>query len=161
MPPASRLRFIDIGQSEMTILVDHACLQFFRDHRKCRRRQIAPAERRDHNWPERMSTSRSLPWRSPANISRALKQGMGINPRDLSKETQVRRMVLGDNDVQPPAQLAPCRIVRDAAKTDRRRSTSLEYTRSLCQDRRLSRRHRGRNPAASMRHAHARRITQL
>ena len=64
-------------------------------------------------------------------FARLEKQGMGINLASYVGATQVRRMVLGDNDVQPtPAQLAQMQeLVRDAMKDGAVGvSTSLEYT---------------------------------
>ena len=63
-------------------------------------------------------------------FARLEKQGMGINLASYVGATQVRRMVLGDNDVQPtPAQLDQMRaLVRDAMKDGAVGvSTSLEY----------------------------------
>jgi N-acyl-D-aspartate/D-glutamate deacylase len=63
-------------------------------------------------------------------FARLEKQGMGINLASYVGATQVRRMVLGDNDVQPtPAQLDQMRaLVRDAMKDGAVGvSSSLEY----------------------------------
>jgi N-acyl-D-amino-acid deacylase len=63
-------------------------------------------------------------------FARLEKQGMGINLASYVGATQVRRIVLGDNDVQPtPAQLDQMRaLVRDAMKDGAAGvSTSLEY----------------------------------
>ena len=63
-------------------------------------------------------------------FARLEKQGMGINLASYVGATQVRRMVLGDNDIQPtPAQLDQMRaLVRDAMKDGAVGvSTSLEY----------------------------------
>jgi N-acyl-D-amino-acid deacylase len=63
-------------------------------------------------------------------FSRLEKQGMGINVADYVGATTVRRMVLGDNDVQPtPAQLAQMKeLVRQAMRDGAAGvSTSLEY----------------------------------
>jgi N-acyl-D-amino-acid deacylase len=63
-------------------------------------------------------------------FARLEKQGMGINLASYVGATQVRRMVLGDNDVQPtPAQLDQMKaLVRDAMKDGAVGvSTSLEY----------------------------------
>src|SRR5580698_6948848 len=64
-------------------------------------------------------------------FTRLEKQGIGINLASYVGATQVRRMVLGDNDVQPtPAQLDQMKVlVRDAMKDGAVGvSTSLEYT---------------------------------
>ena len=64
-------------------------------------------------------------------FARLEKQGMSINLASYVGATQVRRMVLGDNDVQPtPAQLDQMKaLVRDAMKDGAAGvSTSLEYT---------------------------------
>jgi len=63
-------------------------------------------------------------------FARLERQGIGINVADYVGATQVRRMVLGDNDVQPtPAQLDQMKsLVRDAMKDGAVGvSTSLEY----------------------------------
>jgi N-acyl-D-amino-acid deacylase len=63
-------------------------------------------------------------------FSRLEKQGMGINVADYVGATRVRRMVLGDNDVQPtPAQLEQMKeLVRQAMRDGAVGvSTSLEY----------------------------------
>src|SRR5262249_10488813 len=63
-------------------------------------------------------------------FARLEKQGMGINLATYVGATQVRRMVLGDDDKQPsPAQLDQMRsLVRDAMKDGAVGvSTSLEY----------------------------------
>ena len=63
-------------------------------------------------------------------FARLEKQGMGINLASYVGATQVRRMVLGDADVQPTAaQLAQMKsLVRDAMKDGAVGvSTSLEY----------------------------------
>ena len=63
-------------------------------------------------------------------FARLEKQGMGINLASYVGATQVRRMVLGDDDVQPtPAQLDQMKaLVRDAMKDGAVGvSTSLEY----------------------------------
>src|SRR5580692_2002438 len=63
-------------------------------------------------------------------FARIEKQGMGINLASYVGATQVRRMVLGDNDVQPtPTQLDQMKtLVRDAMKDGAVGvSTSLEY----------------------------------
>jgi N-acyl-D-amino-acid deacylase len=63
-------------------------------------------------------------------FARLEKQGMGINLASYVGATQVRRMVLGDTDVQPtPAQLDQMKsLVRDAMKEGAMGvSTSLEY----------------------------------
>jgi N-acyl-D-amino-acid deacylase len=63
-------------------------------------------------------------------FARLEKQGMGINVADYVGATRVRRMVLGDNDVQPsPAQLEQMKeLVRQAMRDGAVGvSTSLEY----------------------------------
>jgi N-acyl-D-aspartate/D-glutamate deacylase len=63
-------------------------------------------------------------------FARLERQGIGINVADYVGATQVRRMVLGDNDVPPtPAQLDQMKsLVRDAMKDGAVGvSTSLEY----------------------------------
>jgi N-acyl-D-amino-acid deacylase len=63
-------------------------------------------------------------------FSRLEKQGIGINVADYVGATRVRRMVLGDNDVQPtPAQLEQMKeLVRQAMRDGAVGvSTSLEY----------------------------------
>ena len=70
-------------------------------------------------------------WRTLGQyFARLEKQGMGINLASYVGATQVRRMVLGDNDVQPtPDQLEQMKsLVRDAMKDGAVGvSTSLEY----------------------------------
>src|SRR3979411_2278290 len=64
-------------------------------------------------------------------FARLEKQGMGINLASYVGATQVRRMVLGDDDKQPsPEQLAEMKtLVRDAMKDGAVGvSTSLQYT---------------------------------
>ena len=63
-------------------------------------------------------------------FARLEKQGIGINVADYVGATQVRRMILGDNDVQPnPEQLEQMKaLVRDAMKDGAVGvSTALEY----------------------------------
>jgi N-acyl-D-amino-acid deacylase len=73
----------------------------------------------------------ALDWRTFRQyFARLEKQGMGINLASYVGATQVRRMVLGDNNVQPsPEQLEQMKaLVRDAMKDGAVGvSTSLEY----------------------------------
>jgi len=106
--------FIDmLGQSELTILVDprlpSKIYQGITTEITGEGSTIAPQNdailRADHDAYEHLKLTPD--WRTFAEyFARLEKQGMGINLASYVGATQVRRMVLGDADVQPiPAQL--------------------------------------------------------
>ncbi len=131
--------FIDmLGQSEHTILVDprlpSKIFQGITTEITGEGTSAAPlndaiieADRRSYDYYKLTPD-----WRTFRQyFARLEKQGIGINLASYVGATQVRRMVLGDNDVQPtPAQLDQMKVlVRDAMKDGAVGvSTSLEYT---------------------------------
>lgn len=130
--------FIDmLGQSEMTILVDprlpSKIFQGITTEITGEGSSIAPlndaiieSDRHDYEYYKITPDWRTL----RQYFARLEKQGIGINVADYVGATQVRRMVLGDEDKQPtPAQLDAMRaLVRDAMKDGAVGvSTSLEY----------------------------------
>ena len=130
--------FIDmLGQSEMTILVDprlpSKIYQGITSEITGEGSSIAPlndaiiqSDRSDYD-----HYKINPDWRTFRQyFARIEKQGMGINLASYVGATQVRRMVLGDDDKQPtPAQLDQMKsLVRDAMKDGTMGvSTSLEY----------------------------------
>jgi dihydroorotase/N-acyl-D-amino-acid deacylase len=147
---ASRLRTIDaagkvvapgfidmLGQSEMTILVDprlpSKIYQGITSEITGEGNSIAPLNdailQTDRSGYEHYKIAPD--WRTLRQYFAHLeKQGMGINLATYVGATQVRRFVLGDNDVQPtPAQLEEMEsLVRDAMKDGAAGvSTALEY----------------------------------
>src|ERR1700736_3509328 len=130
--------FIDmLGQSEMTILVDprlpSKIYQGITTEITGEGGSAAPLNDAiigaDHSGYEHYHITPD--WRSFRQyFARLEKQGMGINLASYVGATQVRRMVLGDDDKQPsPEQLAQMKIlVREAMKDGAVGvSTSLEY----------------------------------
>jgi N-acyl-D-amino-acid deacylase len=130
--------FIDmLGQSEMTILVDprlpSKIYQGITTEITGEGGSAAPLNdaiiRADHSGYEHYHITPD--WRTFRQyFARLEKQGMGINLASYVGATQVRRMVLGDDDKQPsPEQLAQMKtLVRDAMKDGAVGvSTSLEY----------------------------------
>src|SRR3984893_5229510 len=130
--------FIDmLGQSEMTILVDprlpSKIYQGITTEITGEGGSAAPLNeaiiRADHSRYEHYHIDPD--WRTFRQyFARLEKQGMGINLASYVGATQVRRMVLGDDDKQPsPEQLVQMRtLVRDAMKDGAVGvSTSLEY----------------------------------
>ena len=130
--------FIDmLGQSEMTILVDphlpSKIYQGITSEITGEGSSIAPLNeaiiQSDRSSYDHFKINPD--WRTFRQYFQRLeKQGMGINLASYVGATQVRRMVLGDNDVQPtPAQLDQMKaLVRDAMKDGAVGvSTSLEY----------------------------------
>jgi N-acyl-D-amino-acid deacylase len=130
--------FIDmLGQSEMTILVDphlpSKIYQGITSEITGEGSSIAPLDdaivQSDRSGYDHFKINPD--WRTFRQyFQRIEKQGMGINLASYVGATQVRRMVLGDNDVQPtPAQLDQMKaLVRDAMKDGAVGvSTSLEY----------------------------------
>jgi dihydroorotase/N-acyl-D-amino-acid deacylase len=130
--------FIDmLGQSEMTILVDPRLLskiyQGITTEITGEGGSAAPLNdaiiRADHSGYEHYHITPD--WRTFRQyFARLEKQGMGINLASYVGATQVRRMVLGDDDKQPsPEQLVQMKtLVRDAMKDGAVGvSTSLEY----------------------------------
>jgi N-acyl-D-amino-acid deacylase len=130
--------FIDmLGQSEMTILVDprlpSKIYQGITTEITGEGSSIAPLNdaiiAADRSGYDHYKISPD--WRTFRQyFARLEKQGMGINLASYVGATQVRRMVLGDNDVQPtPGQLDQMKaLVRDAMKDGAVGvSTSLEY----------------------------------
>src|SRR5277367_3264589 len=130
--------FIDmLGQSETTILVDprlpSKIFQGITSEITGEGSSAAPlndaiihSDRRGYDYYKIAPDRRTL----RQYFARLEKQGMGINLASYVGATQVRRIVLGDNDVQPtPAQLDQMRaLVRDAMKDGAAGvSTSLEY----------------------------------
>ena len=130
--------FIDmLGQSEMTILVDprlpSKIYQGITSEITGEGSSIAPlndviiqSDRSDYD-----HYKINPDWRTFRQyFARIEKQGMGINLASYVGATQVRRIVLGDDDKQPtPAQLDQMKsLVRDAMKDGAMGvSTSLEY----------------------------------
>jgi len=130
--------FIDmLGQSEMTILVDprlpSKIYQGITTEITGEGGSAAPLNdaiiRADHSGYEHYHITPD--WRTLRQyFARLEKQGMGINLASYVGATQVRRMVLGDDDKQPsPEQLGQMKtLVRDAMKDGAVGvSTSLEY----------------------------------
>jgi dihydroorotase/N-acyl-D-amino-acid deacylase len=130
--------FIDmLGQSELTILVDprlpSKIYQGITTEITGEGSSVAPQNddliRTDQARYDHYQLTPD--WRSLAQyFSRLEKQGMGINLASFVGATQVRRMVLGDDDKQPtPAQLEQMReLVRQAMRQGAVGvSTSLEY----------------------------------
>jgi dihydroorotase/N-acyl-D-amino-acid deacylase len=130
--------FIDmLGQSEVTILVDprlpSKIYQGITSEVTGEGNSIAPlndaiiqSERVEYDHYKLTPDWRTL----REYFARLEKQGMGINLATFVGATQVRRMVLGDDDKQPtPSQLDQMRsLVRDAMKDGAVGvSTSLEY----------------------------------
>jgi dihydroorotase/N-acyl-D-amino-acid deacylase len=130
--------FIDmLGQSEQTILVDprlpSKIYQGITSEITGEGNSIAPLnDAIIHSDRESYERYKITPdWRSFRQyFTRLEKQGMGINLASYVGATQVRRMVLGDDDKQPtPAQLDQMKtLVREAMKDGAVGvSTSLEY----------------------------------
>ena len=130
--------FIDmLGQSELTILVDprlpSKIYQGITSEITGEGNSIAPLNdaiiRSDREGYDHYKINPD--WRTLRQyFARLEKQGIGINVADYVGATQVRRVVLGDNDVQPtPAQLDQMKsLVRDAMQDGAMGvSTSLEY----------------------------------
>ena len=130
--------FIDmLGQSEMTILVDprlpSKIYQGITSEITGEGSSIAPLTdaliQSDRDTYEHFKITPD--WRTLRQyFARLEKQGIGINVANYVGATQVRRVVLGDNDVQPtPDQLEQMKsLVRDAMKDGAVGvSTSLEY----------------------------------
>src|ERR1700723_1388216 len=130
--------FIDmLGQSEMTILVDprlpSKIFQGITSEVTGEGNSIAPLNdaiiQSDRSGYEHFKINPD--WRTFREyFARLQKQGIGINLASYVGATQVRRMVLGDNDVQPTsAQLDQMKaLVRDAMKDGTVGvSTALEY----------------------------------
>ena len=131
--------FIDmLGQSEMTILVEprlpSKIYQGITTEITGEGSSIAPLNdaiiAADKTKYEHLKISPD--WRTFRQyFARLEKQGIGINVADYVGATQVRRMVLGDADVQPtPAQLEQMRSLVGEAMHDGAVgvSTSLQYT---------------------------------
>ncbi len=130
--------FIDmLGQSELTILVDprlpSKIYQGITSEVTGEGNSIAPLNdaiiQSDRDTYDHYRINPD--WRTFRQyFARLEKQGIGINVADYIGATQVRRIVLGDNDIQPtPEQLEQMKaLVRDAMKGGARGvSTSLEY----------------------------------
>src|SRR5580658_1336907 len=130
--------FIDmLGQSEQTILVDprlpSKIYQGITAEITGEGNSIAPLNdaiiQSDHIGYDHYKITPD--WRTFRQyFARLEKQGIGINVADYVGATQVRRMVLGENDVQPtPTQLDEMKgLVRDAMKDGAVGvSTALEY----------------------------------
>jgi len=130
--------FIDmLGQSELTILVDprlpSKIFQGITSEITGEGNSIAPLNdaiiQSDRSGYDHYKITPD--WRTLRQYcSRLEKQGMGINLASYVGATQVRRMVLGDNDVQPtPTQLEQMKtLVREAMKDGAVGvSTALEY----------------------------------
>src|SRR5579863_9057224 len=130
--------FIDmLGQSELTILVDprlpSKIYQGITTEITGEGSSIAPLTdaliQSDHDTYEHFKITPD--WRTLRQyFARLENQGIGINVANYVGATQVRRVVLGDNDVQPtPDQLEQMKsLVRDAMKDGAVGvSTSLEY----------------------------------
>src|SRR5579863_1252694 len=130
--------FIDmLGQSEMTILVDprlpSKIFQGITSEITGEGNSIAPLNdaiiQSDRSGYDHYKITPD--WRTFRQyFARLEKQGIGINVADYVGATQVRRMVLGDDDKQPtPAELAQMQsLVRDAMKDGAVGvSTALEY----------------------------------
>jgi len=130
--------FIDmLGQSELTILVDprlpSKIFQGITSEITGEGNSIAPLNdaiiQSDRSGYDHYKITPD--WRTFRQyFARLEKQGMGINVADYVGATQVRRMVLGDDDKQPtPAELVEMQsLVRDAMKDGAVGvSTALEY----------------------------------
>jgi N-acyl-D-amino-acid deacylase len=130
--------FIDmLGQSEMTILVDprlpSKIYQGITSEITGEGNSAAPLNdaiiQSDRSGYEHLKINPD--WRTLRQyFARLEKQGMGINLASYVGATQVRRMVLGDDDKQPtPEQIENMKqLVREAMKDGARGvSTSLEY----------------------------------
>ena len=130
--------FIDmLGQSELTILVDprlpSKIYQGITSEVTGEGNSVAPLNdaiiQSDRSGYEHFKINPD--WRTFREyFGRLEKQGMGINLASYVGATQVRRMVLGDDDVQPtPAQLEQMKsLVRDAMKDGAVGvSTALQY----------------------------------
>ena len=130
--------FIDmLGQSELTILVDprlpSKIFQGITSEITGEGNSIAPLNdaiiQSDHSGYDHYKITPD--WRTFRQyFARLEKQGIGINVADYVGATQVRRMVLGDDDKQPtPAELVEMQsLVRDAMKDGAVGvSTALEY----------------------------------
>lgn len=130
--------FIDmLGQSEMTILVDprlpSKIYQGITSEITGEGNSIAPLNdaiiQSDRDSYEHLKITAD--WRTFRQyFARLEKQGIGINIASYVGATQVRRMVLGENDVQPsPQQLDQMKSLVDEAMADGAVgvSTSLEY----------------------------------
>ena len=150
LAPAARKRTIDaagkvvapgfidmLGQSELTILVDprlpSKIYQGITSEITGEGNSAAPLNdaiiQSDHTGYDHYKITPD--WRTFREyFARLEKQGIGINVADYVGATQVRRMVLGDNDVQPtPMQLEQMKALVDDAMKDGAVgvSTSLEY----------------------------------
>jgi len=150
LAPAARKRTIDaagkvvapgfidmLGQSELTILVDprlpSKIYQGITSEITGEGNSAAPLSdaiiQSDHTGYDHYKITPD--WRTFREyFARLEKQGIGINVADYVGATQVRRMVLGDNDVQPtPVQLEQMKALVDEAMKDGAVgvSTSLEY----------------------------------
>src|SRR5580658_266755 len=130
--------FIDmLGQSELTILVDprlpSKIYQGITSEITGEGNSIAPLNdaiiQTDHTGYDHYKIRPD--WRTFRQyFARLEKQGMGINLASYVGATEVRRMVLGEDDIQPtPAQLDEMKaLVRDAMKDGAAGvSTALEY----------------------------------
>jgi N-acyl-D-amino-acid deacylase len=130
--------FIDmLGQSELTILVDprlpSKIYQGITSEITGEGNSIAPLNdaiiQSDRSGYDHYKITPD--WRTLREyFARLEKQGMGINLASYVGATQVRRVVLGDNDVQPtPGQLDQMKALVDAAMKDGAVgvSTALEY----------------------------------
>jgi len=130
--------FIDmLGQSELTILVDprlpSKIYQGITTEITGEGNSVAPLNdaiiQSDHSGYDHYKITPD--WRTFRQyFARLEKHGIGINVADYVGATQVRRMVLGDNDVQPtPQQLDQMKALVDDAMKDGAVgvSTSLEY----------------------------------
>ena len=130
--------FIDmLGQSELTILVDprlpSKIFQGITSEITGEGNSVAPLNDAviQSNRSSFEHYNLTPDWRTFRQyFARLEKQGIGINVADYIGATQVRRMVLGDDDVQPtPAQLDQMRdLVREAMKDGAVGvSTALQY----------------------------------
>ncbi len=131
--------FIDmLGQSELTILVDprlpSKIYQGITTEITGEGGSVAPVNdamlAADHSGYAHLRITPD--WRTLGEyFARLEKQGMGINLATYVGATSVRRMVLGDADVQPtPAQLDEMKVLVDQAMRDGAvgLSTALQYT---------------------------------
>jgi len=130
--------FIDmLGQSELTILVDprlpSKIYQGITTEITGEGESVAPLNEAIRRSGKRQSDLLGIEqdWQTFRQyFARLEKQGIGINVADYVGATSVRRMVLGDDDVQPtPAQLEQMRQLVRQAMLDGAvgLSTSLEY----------------------------------
>lgn len=130
--------FIDmLGQSELTILVDprlpSKIYQGITTEITGEGESVAPVNDAIRRSGKKQSDLLGIEpdWQTFRQyFARLEKQGIGINVADYVGATSVRRMVLGDNDVQPtPAQLEQMRQLVRQAMLDGAvgLSTSLEY----------------------------------